>query len=266
MEITLKRFDPRSIPDNAICLFIGRRGSGKSTALKDVLYYKRHIPYGNVFSPTESSNQFFSSCIPSTFIYPDYDAGALDKMIKRQKKINRGKTENQRTPCFLVADDCMYDAKTIKRDVNVRQVFMNGRHLPILLLMTMQYAMDIDPGLRLNADYIFVFRDPIKKNRERLYDNFFGIFPTFDSFEKVFEACTNNFECLVLDNRSVTNNIEDCVFWYKAKERGNFRVGSNAFWQYHMIHFDPTAEERQEEIEAAEKNTKKGTKIIVKRV
>lgn len=104
MEYALRRFDPRTIPDNATILFIGSRGTGKSTALKDILYYKRAIPSGVVFSQTEEANRFFSDCIPSTFIFPGYDPTVLNKLVRRQKSIiKKGGT----TASFLVADDCM---------------------------------------------------------------------------------------------------------------------------------------------------------------
>jgi len=38
----------------------------------------------------------------------------------------------------------------------------------------------------------------------------------------------------VLDNTSKSNRIEDCVFWYKAKIRKSFRVGSSQFWNLHQ--------------------------------
>jgi hypothetical protein len=55
------------------------------------------------------------------------------------------------------------------------------------------------------------------------------------------DACTENYECLVLDNTAKSNKITDCVFWYKAPVRRNFRVGGAAFWQYHQRFYNPRA-------------------------
>ena len=106
-------------------------------------------------------------------------------------------------------------------------------------MLTMQYCMDLTPDLRANIDYIFVLRENILQNREKIYKNFFGIFPTFDMFNQVMNSCTENFECLVLDNTSRSNKIEDCVFWYKAKLHDNFRIGSPALWQFHQKNYNP---------------------------
>lgn len=53
------------------------------------------------------------------------------------------------------------------------------------------------------------------------------------------DSCTENYECLVLDNTSKSNRIEDCVFWYKAKIRKNFKVGAPQYWQTHKKMFNP---------------------------
>jgi hypothetical protein len=37
-------------------------------------------------------------------------------------------------------------------------------------------------------------------NRKILYDNYAGMFATFDDFCQVMDQCTNNYECLVIDN------------------------------------------------------------------
>jgi len=53
------------------------------------------------------------------------------------------------------------------------------------------------------------------------------------------DACTENYECIVLDNTSKSNRIEDCVFWYKATLRKNFKVGAPEYWQAHKKMFNP---------------------------
>jgi hypothetical protein len=106
-------------------------------------------------------------------------------------------------------------------------------------MLTMQYCMDLTPDLRANVDYVFILRENVIQNREKLYKSFFGIFPTFDMFNQVMNSCTENYECLVLDNTSKSNKIQDCVFWYKAALRKNFRIGSPEMWAFHKKHYNP---------------------------
>ncbi len=236
MNIQLKKFDPTKMADDKVCVFIGKRGTGKSTLVTDILFHKKHLPIGIVMSATEEGNHYYQQYVPDLFIYSDYDRETIEKVIDRQKMVV---SQNRPNPgAFLLLDDCMYDRKFMK-DTCIRQCFMNGRHWKIFFMLTMQYCMDLTPDLRANVDYVFILRENVIQNREKLYKSFFGIFPTFDLFNQVMTACTENFECLVLDNTSKSNKIEDCVFWYKGKLRKNFRVGSPAMWAQHKINYKP---------------------------
>lgn len=234
MNIQLKKFDPTKVADDKVCVFIGKRGTGKSTLVTDILYHKKHLPVGVVMSATEEGNQYYKQYVPDLFIYSDYDRETIERVLDRQKTVVSKGSENP--GAFLLLDDCMYDRKFMK-DVCIRQCFMNGRHWKIFFMLTMQYCMDLTPDLRANVDYVFILRENVIQNREKLWKNFFGIFPTFDMFNQVMSSCTENYECLVLDNTSKSNKIEDCVFWYKARMRTNFRVGSPAMWKAHQQNY-----------------------------
>ena len=45
--------------------------------------------------------------------------------------------------------------------------------------------------------------------------------------------CTQGYECLVINNTSRSNEIDDCLFWYEAQIRENFRIGKSQMWFYH---------------------------------
>jgi hypothetical protein len=66
--------------------------------------------------------------------------------------------------------------------------------------------------------------------------------------------CTEDFECLVIDNNAKSNKLEDQVFWYKATPHADFRLCSPEFWAHSASNmregedgdgdFDPTAGSR----------------------
>jgi hypothetical protein len=265
MDLQIKKFDPRTIGDNRVCVFVGKRGTGKTTLVTDVLYHKRHIPVGIVMSGTEEGNSYYQKYVPDLFVYNDYNKDTVEKVICRQKQLARTNAPNPNV--FVLIDDCMYDKKMI-RDKCIRGIFMNGRHWHLFFMLTMQYCMDLSPDLRANIDYVFILRENIIQNREKIYKNFFGIFPTYDMFSQVLNSCTENYECLVLDNTSKSNKIEDVVFWYKAtiREPGSFRIGNDKFWNCHNNKYNPKHEsESFEELDVNKVRKKNSMSFNIKK-
>ena len=221
------------ITSDKVVVLIGKRNTGKSYLVKDILYHHQNIPVGQAISGTEAANEFYGSIIPKVFIHEEYTAQIIQNIIKRQKlmveKLKQNPNMDPRV--FLILDDCLYDNSWTK-NTDIRSIFMNGRHYKILFLLTMQYALGIPPNLRTNIDYVFILRENYVSNRKRLYEHYAGMFPTFDMFCQVMDQCTENYECLVIDNNAKSNHLVDQVFWYKAPERPNFKCGAKEFWEY----------------------------------
>ena len=250
------------IKHDKVVVMIGKRETGKSFLIKDLLWHHQQIPCGTVISGTEGANQFYSKIVPPLFVHEEYSPLVLSNVLKRQKligkKIVKDLSERGTTSVdprnFLILDDCLFDTSWI-RDKNVRYLFMNGRHVHTMFVIAMQYAMGIPPSLRTNIDYVFILRENIVSNRRKLYEQYAGMFPDFDSFCQVMNQCTENFECLVIDNNAKSNKLEDQVFWYKASPRPDFRMCSPEIWAHSANHmreedengddFDPTSGGRQ---------------------
>ena len=244
MTLDLKKFDMKDISFRSdenkgpVVVLIGRRDTGKSFLVRDLLYHHQDIPIGTVISGTEAGNGFFSAHVPKLFIHDEYNTAIIENILKRQKtvlkQIKREMEAYKRTNidprAFVILDDCLYDAKWT-RDKMMRLLFMNGRHWKLMLIITMQYPLGIPPNLRTNIDYVFILREPYIANRRRIYENYAGMFPTFESFCQVMDQCTENFECLVINNNSKSNKLQDQIFWYKAQTHSNFRLGSKEFWE-----------------------------------
>jgi len=64
------------------------------------------------------------------------------------------------------------------------------------------------------------------------------MFPTFDIFQQVFSELTEDFGCMVINNRIHSKNITDKVFWYKAKPTPEFEIGCNKFLKIHEKLYD----------------------------
>lgn len=236
MSLKLKKFDMSSIKSDKVVLFIGKRETGKSFLVRDLLWHHRDLPVGTVISGTEGANQFYSKMVPPIFIHEEYRPEIINNFVKRQgrlvKKQVGGVPEYQNIDprAFMILDDCLYDNSWVK-DKNVRSLFMNGRHYKAFFIITSQYSLGIPPNLRTNVDYVFVLRETIHSNRRRLYEQYCGMFPTYEFFCTVMDQCTENFECLVINNNSKSSKLEEQVYWYRASEHPDFRLGADILWK-----------------------------------
>jgi hypothetical protein len=89
------------------------------------------------------------------------------------------------------------------------------------------------------------------------------MFPTYESFAQVMDQCTENYECLVINNNVKSNKLQDQVFWYKAEAHNDFKLGSKEFWE---LSKGVQSDDEEEQYDPA--NTKKrgsGPKINVKK-
>lgn len=247
MNFQLRKFDIGMIKERCdidsrkspMIVIIGKKDTGKSFLVRDILFNTQScFPVGTVISGTEVANEFFQHMIPSKFIHDKYTPDIVMNVIKRQmnvkqkrnqEKANRGGSSNIDPRAFLILDDCLYDSSWIKEE-STRYVFMNGRHVDLATMITMQYPLGITPNLRTNVDFVFILRENILGNRRRIYENYAGMFPTFEMFCSFMDQCTENFECLVICNNVSSNKLEDQVFWYKASDHPPFRLCDQSLW------------------------------------
>jgi hypothetical protein len=247
MNFQLRKFDINMIKERCdidsrkspMIVIIGKKDTGKSFLVRDILFNTQScFPVGTVISGTEVANEFFQHMVPSKFIHDKYSPDIVMNVIKRQMNVKqkrnqdknaRGGSSNIDPRAFLILDDCLYDATWIKEE-STRYVFMNGRHVDLATMITMQYPLGITPNLRTNVDFVFILRENILGNRRRIYENYAGMFPTFEMFCSFMDQCTENFECLVICNNVSSNKLEDQVFWYKASDHPPFRLCDQSLW------------------------------------
>jgi hypothetical protein len=142
----------------------------------------------------------------------------------------------------------MYDKKMI-RDKNIRGIFMNGRHWRLMFYINYAILYGFTTDLRANIDFVFVLRENIVQNQDKLYKNFFGIFPDAATFREVMNSCTEGYDCMVLDNTSRSNKIEDCIFWYRAKPDRNFKIGSKELWEFHRRNYNSKYQQEEQQFD-----------------
>jgi hypothetical protein len=279
MNFQIRKFEMQTIIDRCeidsrkspMIVLIGKKDTGKSFLVKDILAHtKECFPVGTVISGTEVANPFFQEMVPSKLIHDKYKPDIVMNAIKRQLAVKqqrnndkkRGGNSNVDPRAFLILDDCLYD-KTWINEESTRYIFMNGRHIDMVTLITMQYPLGVPPNLRTNIDFVFILRENNISNRKRIYDNYAGMFPTFDMFCQFMDQCTEKYECLVIANGVQSNKLDDQVFWYKASDHQGFKLCDDSLWQGNQS-FSSTMLSG-DEFDATKLQTKKGPQVWVKK-
>ena len=131
MKLELKKFDITHIKSDSVVVLIGKRNTGKSFLVKDLLYYHTDLPIGTVVSATESANRFYGDFIPNAFIHEEVDPQLVQNVITRQKlvmkKLNKEKklygTSRIDPRSFIILDDCLYDGSWAK-DIKIYALYL----------------------------------------------------------------------------------------------------------------------------------------------
>jgi len=232
----LLEFDPEEIKLDATIVAIGKRRTGKSWLLRNIMYLMRDkIPAGIVISQTDELNKFWRQYVPSKYIYPKYEPEILDAVFKRQKDILNDNSltreeKDEKAPFFVLLDDVISDQR-LKYDENLMELFVAGRHYRLFVMITSQYAKAITPTLRGNTDYAFLMKCAQQRQREALWEDFADSL-TKDAFAQMLDAYTEDNEVLVVDT-SPEKKVDpiELFAWWKAVDPGEFAMGSKEYWQ-----------------------------------
>jgi hypothetical protein len=231
------------IQDDSTVLLLGRRGSGKSVLIKEICFHMRHIPLVMVISPTKV-NGFYDTWVPQSCIYEKFSEKLLADLIERQKRIKQSNKTLDRMSqvnpkCMLILDDCIGE-KEAQSSASLRTLFVNGRHLDVLVIMASQHITShaIPPLIRNNSDVVFCWAQS-----------------SFDAIQVVVKqwlsGCTETTdEDAMAELSRATKNVKHRAFVINCKKAGystslyqftttylatqelpRFRVGSAIYWE-----------------------------------
>jgi|SRR3989338_1543813 len=279
-KIPIKQFVLNELCDHASIVMIAKRGRGKSWVVRAILYhYARKIPVGLIIAPTDRMTGFYKSFIPDSYIYYKFNSDIINRILIRQKniivkndeRITKGYSEIN-TSAFIVMDDCLADKGKWAKDATISELLFNGRHYHIMYILTMQFSLGIMPELRGNFDYVFLLADDTFSNQKRIFDHYAGIFPNFEAFRQIFRQLTDNYGCMVINNRGIRNNFFDKIYYYKAPnlENVHINIGCDQFQKFHENNYNKKWVLRNsifnDTCDRFDKNKIMGKKIIVKKI
>jgi hypothetical protein len=232
------KFKPNGIDITSMIFLIGKRNTGKTVLMKDIAHNihvngckdGKGIDMVVCMSPTEDTQCNFRSFVPYCHLYNSWREDVIESLMETQKRLLM---KNQKTNNILIViDDCAWDQRLFKNPT-MRKLCMNGRHLKCMVMLSVQYALDIPTAIRGNIDIVIALRDNTYSNKEKYWRNFFGQFDSLRDFSTTFDALTENYGAIVgVNNNAQTNTITDNIFHYRASLDipDKFEMGRPVYW------------------------------------
>jgi len=213
---------------------VGKRGSGKSVLVENLMYFKRHAASWLVLCPTLTSIRRYKELVGDGFVHTSMTEAELSGIYNTQtaavqevdvKYAHLPDEERPYPELVMVLDDQAYNKKLINSEL-MRQLVMNGRHSKITVILTLQYVMDLQPAIRSNADMIFSLAENSATNREKLYNAFFSCFDTPAQFDAVFKLATADYGALMINTSRISTADKICARFVANPSLPQFIVGS----------------------------------------
>ena len=210
-------------------LVIGSSGSGKSNLIRCMLTNNELFP--SIFDTQKHIFVMWPTCdmskdyefLPKQNVFEFYDEGLLKEIIETQKALIK-KFGKKRTPFILVIlDDCIEYVGSFSY---INQVITKIRHYNISLIILSQKLKAVGRTIRLNSDYLTLFRTSNLSEVEDVLDEFVGRKFKTQLFNQVIEHFKTPFTFLHIDLK--TNDYTK-RFWKNTEPDGlfQFNFGEN---------------------------------------
>lgn len=245
--IVLGKFDPSMIAPDDIGVSIGKRRTGKTTGVLDIMYSRRMIPDGVVLCGTADASDSYEQIVPQVFIHDHWNDAVIESAIKRQQALNFERKQQglPKKMFFLTVDDLGWDDKFCNNR-QLKRLLMNGRWWGFALWVVLHHPLGFKPAMRNQFDWIMIHRENMPSQRKRIYDHYAGAIGSYATFCEVLDKATENFGVLVIRNTGTTNKLEDNFMWWKPKIRDwrvnknqpKWHMGCKSFWAYHYKNYD----------------------------
>ena len=246
-QIQPTKFNLNRLKCNDYCLIIGKRRSGKSVLIKELMHHFDKdcgIKAGVICSHSEDVDPFYKEFFPDLFIYNNCNL-MCKRVIERQEKLLeeneelRNKGEPEKDNRILVVLDDVIDDPTLAKNEDFNNIIYNGKHYNITLIISVQYVKALPPGARQNPDVVFLFNTDSETEIKKMYDTYGEKFPSEKVFKNVLLTFTKNYQSLVLYLNYIPDaTLNDKISFFKADINLKYdKFGSDEFneFQYRFL-------------------------------
>ncbi len=258
-HVNIREFDIQKMPLSCTWIIVGPPASGKSSLIEQICYYNKHkYPVARVFVGTVEGYKQACNIFGDLYVSPKYDEAEERAHINRQRTVcnlQQCACENKKTCPHAVGtyainiiDDASDDPKVFKTKTMKALFKLGSQHYNQLLLVGLQYAIDMPIDIRPSVSYVAIFRQPGVEQRQRLYKNFGGPAGSYENFCDLMEQLTGNYNCLIIKQRSLSNRLEDNIFYLQTKLIGPWRFGCQEFREWNRKRFNPSYREPVDDV------------------
>jgi hypothetical protein len=216
----IKEFNLNKMLPYSVVSCIGNRRCGKSWLIRDIMSNssKKMLPVGYLRKElVEGDDPFYNNFFPKSIKLEKLN---FNRVILDLKET--GKNIEKEKSTVLVIEDCIpsdYWKSTV-----FKNLVINSYHYNLMVIMSIQSVKDIPPPLRENIGYLFLFASH-GSNLKKIWEIVASVVPSFELFKTIFYKYTRDYGCLVVDKTSTSSRLDDNIFYYKAKDPGEFTFG-----------------------------------------
>lgn len=218
-------------------ILLGHGDSCKSEAVKTICHSMKG-QYQQVFvhAISEPTSRFYETFIPSNCISSERNFDKLRKAYAQQRKrktfyeakvaSSEMSMEEAQNECqmLIVLDDLDFLGDRVFYADVIKQIWMNGHHDWITVVVTLFSTEGVGPSIRNRSDWVVACHDPSVVSQKRLYMNWIGGFSSFRDFQETFNANAGADRFLVAwKSSSGKPSVESDIFsWTPVKVNGSF--------------------------------------------
>ena len=229
--------------------FFGKRNSGKSVAMRYMMYRNRAKFWTAVaMSAVANTWRDYETYFPKSMVYEEVDLNSLQRIWdlcdKYQKTVEYDKHPvtglkvafSMELGNVLIAIDDGSDEKNALDNDQMRTIAKKGRHNCVTYMLATQNFISVPDDQRTNADLILVGREPSSSGRQKLFKYFFrSVFDKFREFNLFMDEYTTDYKFMVF-NKNADPMPSECMSVFKPEyDVGPFRIGHRDMWVRDLI-------------------------------
>lgn len=225
----LRKFNLRSMKQHGVVAMCGKRHSGKTVLIKDIMYnFREKIPSAIVLSDNERiCPEYSNHIIPNCYAHEKCTVELLNNISSYAK----------RRDLMFICDNCYPEPLRFQEYYDLCE---NASRDNLMCIYSNQLYGCMQK-IKRHIDYMFLFCDRTRSNLKEIWKLYVqDVIPDVRVFFSIFDAfyehgIFGDHRCLVIDftKNAYTTPLRDRIFWYKAEMRcdKDWRFGSRKYWR-----------------------------------